>query len=228
MTSFYVANDEPNYFSDQSIVDGIGPGSRSRLSFGLFFFDYDLDGRMDLFQANGHVENEINKVQKSQNYRQSPQLFWNCGHDCKTSFIEIIPESNNDLGKKIVGRGAAFADIDNDGDLDVVLTQINDRPLLLRNDLQLEHHWLKVRLVQPGKNPDAIGAVVRIQLANGEILRREIMPTRSYLSQVLPEVVFGFGEQNTIAKLEVTWPDGTIQSVNDVGELDRLLLIDKL
>ncbi len=227
MSSFYVANDASTYFSDQSIVDGIGPASRSRLSFGLFFFDYDLDGRLDLFQANGHVENEINKIQKSQQYQQPAQLFWNCGKDCDATFMEVKTDAANDLMKSIVGRGAAYADIDGDGDLDILVTQIEDTPLLLRNDQALNHHWLHVKLSQTGGNTDGIGARVKVTLQNGDEMQQVIMPTRSYLSQVLPQAHFGLGNETQVKQIMVTWPDGSVETLTGIDKVDRVMVIQK-
>ncbi|NNM00788.1 MAG: VCBS repeat-containing protein, partial [Gammaproteobacteria bacterium] len=112
MSSLYVTQGAAPPFTDEAIVAGIGPTSRRALTFGLYFFDYDLDGRLDLLQANGHLEAEINKVQSSQQHRQSAQLYWNCGADCRSSFVPQPADSIGDLGTPIVGRGASYADID--------------------------------------------------------------------------------------------------------------------
>jgi hypothetical protein len=217
MTSFYVAQDDPAFFVDEAIGEGIGAPSRLMLTFGLFFFDADLDGRLDLLQANGHIEEEIAKVDPSQAYRQPGQLFWNAG-----SGFQLLPDARvGDLARKIVGRGAAYADFDGDGDLDVVLTQIGGPPLVLRNDQATGHHWLRVRLDGKAPNRDAVGAWV--ELRAGQVSqRRQVMPTRSYLSQVEPVVTFGLGAADKVDALEVTWPDGTRQAVPVPG-VDRLL-----
>src|SRR5437899_956393 len=124
MTALYVAQNKPLLFADESIPEGVGPESRRWLKFGLFFFDYDLDGRLDLLTANGHLEEEITKIQKSQTYAQPAQLFWNAGERAGGCFVAVPrAKAGPDLFKPIVGRGSAFADIDGDGDLDVVLTQ---------------------------------------------------------------------------------------------------------
>ena len=166
MTSFYVAQGFDWQFADEAIGAGIGAPSRLALSFGLFFFDYDLDGRLDLLQTNGHLEEDINAVQSSQHYRQPSQLFWNAGADSRFSFVEVDGQTMGDLSQPIVGRGAAYADIDGDGDLDVLLTQVGDRGLLVRNDQSLGHHWLRVKLVGNGttSNRDAIGAWVELSV----------------------------------------------------------------
>jgi hypothetical protein len=162
MSSFYVARDNLPLFTDEAVVSGIGPESRQALSFGLFFFDYDLDGRVDLLQSNGHVENEINVVQPSQHYEQPTQLFWNCGPQCGRNFVHVPLDSTGDLGLPVVGRGATYGDIDQDGDLDVVITQVNRAPLVLRNDQALGHHWLRVKVAGTGLNRDALGARVDV------------------------------------------------------------------
>ena len=225
MTSLYVTQDDPNFFVDDAIGEGIGAPSRRALTFGLFFFDYDLDGRLDLLQTNGHVEAEIEKVDPSQQYRQPPQLFWNTGPDQTRGFMQIPSSENGDLGQKIVGRGATYADIDNDGDLDVLLTQIAGPPLLLRNDQATGHHWLRLKLKGQAPNRNAIGAWVELE-AGGILQRRQVMPTRSYLSQVELPITFGLGTADQIESLKVIWPDGSEQGVDTVA-LNQLIVVEK-
>jgi hypothetical protein len=213
MTSLYVSEGGQDWFTDEAAIEGIGSPTRPLLSFGLFFVDYDLDGRLDLFQTNGHLEEEINQAQASQHYRQPAQLFWNAGVDAVPCF-RIVPSSTaGDLDRPIVGRGAAYADIDSDGDLDFIITQPGELPMLLRNDQALGHHWLRVRLIdEHGGNRDAIGAWVELE-SDGMIQRRQVMPTRSYLSQVELPVTFGLGDSDTIDRLTIIWPDGQRQNV---------------
>jgi hypothetical protein len=156
MSSLFVTEDGRAPFADEAVLMGFGPASRLALTFGLFFFDYDLDGRLDIFQANGHLEGDINVVQPSQTYAQPAQLFWNCGDACRTPFV--LAKNTGDLGKPLVGRGAAYADIDGDGDLDIVVVQNGRRAVLFRNDQQLGHHWLRVELKGRTVNRNAIGA----------------------------------------------------------------------
>jgi hypothetical protein len=226
MSSLYVTQSDPWQLSDEAIVEGVGAASRLKLSFGLFFFDYDLDGRLDLLQANGHLEEEINRVQASQRYHQATQLFWNAGPRARVSFVEVPHERVGDLSRPIVGRGATYADIDADGDVDVLLTQTGGPPLLLRNDQDLGHHWLRVRLIGgSGVNRDAIGAWVELTRADGVTERRQVMTTRSYLSQVELPVTFGLGAATEIRQLRVIWPDGQTRDVTEGFRPDRTLEI---
>ena len=232
MTALYVSSGSNSgsssgsnlLFTDDAIPTGLGPPTRMELSFGLFFFDYDLDGRLDLLAANGHLESEINKVQESQHYQQPARLFWNAGADELSEFASVQEENcGPDLMKPIVGRGAAYADIDNDGDLDVLLTQVGGRPLLLRNDQDLGHHYLRFRLIGGRANRDAIGAWIEVRVGE-TILRRQVMPTRSYLSQVELPVTIGIGNNEHVDDVTVFWPDGTSQKVTDYA-LDGVTVV---
>lgn len=222
MTSFYLSQGTPELFADQSATSGVGPPSRLALTFGLFFFDADLDGRPDLFQANGHLEREIHLVQPGQRYEQAPQLFWNCGNACPRRYLAA---GGGDLGRPLAGRAAGYADIDGDGDLDVLITQVGAAPVLLRNDQRTGHRWLRVRLEQDGPNRAAIGATVRLTTSSSNEAQT-IMPTRGYQAQVMPTATFGLGSKPGQPGLTVTWPDGA-QSRHAVPELDREQVIHR-
>jgi len=213
MTALYVSQKDPLVFTDEAITEGIGPASRQWLKFGLFFFDYDLDSRLDLLSVNGHLEEEISKIQKSQRYAQPAQLFWNAGNTRSGCFAPVAADTcGPDLFKPIVGRGCAFADIDGDGDSDVLLTQVGGAPLLLRNDQTLGHHWLRLKLTGTKSNRDAIGARVNVKLG-GQTLSRDVMPTRGYLSQSELPVTFGLGTAASPDEVEIIWPGGGKQRV---------------
>jgi len=214
MNALYVSGRDALVFADEAVTEGVGPASRLLLKFGLFFFDYDLDGRLDVLTANGHLEEDIHKFQQSQRYRQPAQLFWNRGSSRGTGFVTVPAEKcGGDIFKPIVGRGSAFADVDGDGDLDVVMTQIGGPPLLLRNDQRLNHHWLRLKLVGTKSNRDAIGAWVRVRIGS-QTLARQVMPTKSYLSQSQLPVTFGLGTASRVDEVIVTWPGGSVQRVN--------------
>jgi len=214
MNALYVSQRDALMFADEAITEGFGPASRLLLKFGLFFFDYDLDGRLDVLTANGHLEENIQKFQASQRYRQPAQLFWNRGASRGVGFAPV-PEEKCGAGllKPIVGRGSAFADIDGDGDQDVVMTQIGGPPLLLRNDQRLNHHWLRLKLVGTKSNREGIGAWVKVRVGN-QILARQVMPTKSYLSQSELPVTFGLGSASRVDEVEITWPGGMVQKVS--------------
>ena len=145
--------------------------------------------------------------------RRPAQLFWNRGAGRGMSFVPVPPaRCGQDIFQPIVGRGSAFADLDGDGDLDVVLTQIAGPPLLLRNDQALGHHWLRLKLAGTKANRDAIGAWVKVRVGS-QTLARQVMPTRSYLSQSERTVTFGLGAASRVDEVTVAWPGGAIQKV---------------
>jgi hypothetical protein len=227
MTALYVSQTQPLVFNDEAITEGVGPASRLLLKFGLFFFDYDLDGRQDLLTADGHLEQEISKIQQSQTYAQPAQLFWNAGERAGNSFQVVPPtKCGSDLFRPIVGRGSAFADIDGDGDLDLVMTQVAGPPLLLRNDQELHHHWLRLKLMGTKSNRDAIGAWIKVSVA-GQTLWRQVMPTRSYLSQSELPVTIGLGNASKPDAVEIIWPGGGTQRVDTVN-IDRETVITEI
>ncbi len=221
MSALYVMADGQTPFADEAVLEGLGPPSRLALTFGVLFLDYDLDGRLDLLQANGHLEHEINSVQPSQHYAQSPQLLWNCGDACRVRFVEA--RDTGDLGKPLVGRSAASADIDGDGDLDLLITQNGRRPVLFRNEQQLGHHWLRLRLQGTTSNRSAIGA--RIELtARGVTQRRELVPSRGFMGQMELPITFGLGAAERVESLVIHWPAGGRQEL-PVDRVDTLLTL---
>ncbi|HEY3968462.1 MAG TPA: CRTAC1 family protein [Planctomycetaceae bacterium] len=228
-TAFYCAECGPldsMLFTDHAVANGLGPSSRIWLKFGIFYGDLDLDGRLDILVANGHLESDIQQVQTSQRYAQPPQLFWNAGAESPAEFFPLSSElTGMDFARPMVGRGAAYADIDGDGDLDVLITATGGAPRLLRNDQKSGHHWLRLKLVGKKGNRDAIGAVVELQVG-GMVQRREVMPARSYLSQVELPVTFGLGGFDAVEHVTVHWPDGTSSDVPDVG-IDRLVTVEQ-
>jgi hypothetical protein len=223
MASLFVTADGRPPFVDEAVLEGLGSASRIPLTFGVLFLDYDLDGRLDLLLANGHLEHEIQKVQQSQTYAQPPSLFWNCGEDCRGRFVPVADAG--DMAEPLVGRGIAYADIDGDGDLDLLITQNGRRPALLRNDQQTGHHWLRVLLVGQAPNTGAIGA--RLELTAGGLTRyREVMPTRGYMSQVELPVTFGLGTAERVERLRIVWPDGSEQELSPEA-IDTSLVVEQ-
>ncbi|ELP31115.1 CRTAC1 family protein [Rhodopirellula baltica] len=222
MTALYVTKAGRMQFYDEAISTGLGPSTRLLLTFGLAYVDYDLDGRLDLFCANGHLEEDINRVQPSQHYEQPPQMFWNAGPEFETEFLPVGKEQlGEDFVEPMVGRGASYADIDLDGDLDLLITSAGRAPRLLRNDQETGHHWLRLKLVGDGEkcNRDAIGAWVSVTVGD-EVIAKQVMPTRSYLTQVELPLTFGLGEHDSIDNVSVQWPDGEVVEIGPV-EIDQ-------
>ena len=208
-TSLFVSRPGFPGFVDDSVLEGIAADSRGSLTFGVLFVDLDLDGLEDLVQANGHLEKDISIIQPSQRYRQPAQVFRNV-HDGSggATFSEVPTKRLGALGTPVVGRGLTAGDLDLDGDIDLVLTQIDGPPLLLRNDINPTPRSLRIELSGKAPNTSAIGAEVIVE-AGGRSMRRSVMPTRSYLSQVELPLLFGLGDDQVVDRIEVLWPDGT-------------------
>ncbi|TWT75706.1 TPR repeat-containing protein YrrB [Posidoniimonas polymericola] len=213
------------FFVDETVGAGIGWPTLNSLTFGLQFEDFDLDGRVDMLHANGHLEETISEVQPDQTYKQQSQLLWNTGARTGPVLTPIAPEEIGDLAIPIVGRATASADFDADGDLDLVITQVEGPPLVLRNDQRLGGNWLRVNLHGQAGNPHGIGAKIEL-VAGGVTQRRTLMPTRSYLAQSESSAFFGLGYHTKVESLTVFWPDGKsqqarVEAVNTAITVDR-------
>ncbi|MCI0693384.1 CRTAC1 family protein [candidate division KSB1 bacterium] len=182
------------------------------LTFGLLFADFDLDGYADLAVANGHIEPEINAVQQDITFAQRPQLFRNNG---RGQFVDISDQAGEAFAKPIVGRGLAAADIDNDGDTDLLVTVNGGSPMLLRSDAgEAAANWIKIRLLGDAPNLDAVGAAVTVWA--GELVQRKMVRTgSSYLSQSESNpIIFGLGPHSQTDSIAVRWPTS--------GNVDKL------
>ncbi len=190
-------------FVEQSPRAGLARPTLRWVTFGLFFFDADLDGWQDLFMVNGHVVNE--ERLRNVPYAQPPQLFRNRGNG---TFEEVMPAPGSGLDLRIVGRGAAYADYDNDGDLDLLLTTNQGQAYLLRNDTPRSTHFLRVITRGTRSNRDGIGARLRLHTARRQ-LTGMVRTGSSYLSQSELPVTFGLQPGEQVERLEVLWPSGT-------------------
>jgi predicted nucleotidyltransferase len=191
-------------FRDLSFATLIGRASIAQLGWGAEFFDWDNDGDEDLFVANGHVYPQVDPQEVGTTYAQANQLFENQGQG---DFIEVSALAGPGLAEVKSSRGMAVGDLDDDGDLDLVVVNIDLRPSLLRNEGGNRRHWLEVKLGQGGLNPQAIGARVRL-LAGGRWHQRELRAGTGYLSQNDQRLHFGLGEETKVERLLVRWPDG--------------------
>jgi len=208
-------NDGSGLFTDVAGATGISRMSVQSLTFGSFFFDYDLDGLQDILAVNGHVADDINVVQPRVKYAQPPHLFHNKG---KGKFDEVTSQLGRALQQPIVGRGAAYADFDNDGDLDLLLTANNGPVRLLRNDNGNQNDALRVKTVGTRSNRDGIGAKVTLKTSKGVRQFQMVKTGSSYLSQSELPLTLGLGrpEEGKTVSLEIVWPSGRKDAVAGV------------
>jgi hypothetical protein len=211
MAAFFVRQPS-GVFADEAIVAGIGAASRQHLTFGVLFFDYDLDGRLDLLTINGHVEDQIAIVQQSQQHAQPAALYWNAGPEAPATFVPVA--DTGALAEPMVGRGGAYGDIDGDGDLDLLLVPVAGPVRLLRNDAPAAR-WVRLKVVGTASGHESIGATVEARV--GETTRRRLVtPTHGYLSQSDPTLTFALAAGETLTSLKVTWPSGAVQTLSGV------------
>ena len=205
-------NDGNGLFVDEAPRSTVGRASLLSLTFGVFFFDYDLDGLPDIFSANGHIEEEIGRVQPNVQYRQAPLLFRNTG---KGLFENASGSVGPAFARPIVARGAAYGDYDRDGDLDVVVTTNDGPAYLFRNDGGDANSWITIRTRGVQSNRDGIGAVVRVTSASGTQWST-VKSGSSYASQSDLAVTFGLGADRTASSIDVEWPSGRKDHVENV------------
>ena len=206
-------NEGNGLFVDEAPSSTVGRASLLSLAFGVFFFDYDLDGQQDIFAVNGHIEEEIARVQPKVLYKQIPLMFRNLG---KGRFDSVGASLGAAFNVPQVGRGAAYGDYDRDGDLDILLINNQGPARLLRNDGGNKNHWLTIRTVGTKANRDGIGAVVRVESASG-VQVQTVHSGSSYCSQSDLALTFGLGPDTLVKSVDVVWPSGTKDRVTGVA-----------
>jgi hypothetical protein len=215
-------NEGSGLFVDEAPLSAVGRASLLSLTFGVFFFDYDLDGHPDIFAANGHIEDQIGRVQPRIGYREAPLLFRNLGNH---KFDNVSGQMGADFARPMVARGAAYADFDQDGDLDILVSTNNGPAYLFRNDGGNRNHWFSVRLVGVRSNRDGIGAVVRIKSASGEQWNM-VRSGSSYCSQSELPLTFGLGSDTSVTSVDVEWPSGPRQHFGAMAA-NRRIVVDE-
>ena len=208
-TNTLYRNDGPESFTDVTDRTGLGQTSLPFLGFGTNFIDGDNDGDLDLYIANGHVEDKAHLRDGRLTYAQTDLYFENGGSG---AFVDASATSGPALKGQYVTRGAAYGDYDNDGDSDLLLTNSNGPVQLLRNDLAADNNWISLKLVGIEDNRDAIGAVARLTCA-GRTLTRSIAAGGSYLSAHDTRLHFGLGGCGHIEQVQIRWPNGTRQTL---------------
>jgi hypothetical protein len=213
-------NSAEGFFTDVAHAAGIGLATMRYLGWGVGLVDLDNDGLLDLFVANGHVYPDIDAHGIGTTFLQRNQIFRNVGNK---RFRDVTAEAGSGLSIERSSRGAAFGDYDNDGDIDVLVINMNDRPTLLRNDTAPDNHWVTFRLVGAGGNRDAIGARVTVT-SGGRAQIAEVRGGGSYLSHNDLRAHFGLGDADRVSRLEVRWPGGAVETIDGL-DADRFYVV---
>ena len=222
MLGLYRASAKADVFVDQAPRTHIGRQTRDTLGFGCFFFDVDLDGRLDLLVNNGHIDETIARARPAVHYAQPPHLFLNQG---AAGFLDVAAAAGPGFARPRVGRGAAFADFDNDGDLDVLLTTNNGPPVLFRNDQTSGNRSLRLRLIGTRSNRDAVGAVVHYEA--GDLSgQRTVKGGSSYLSQSELALTLGLGKRDRCDQIRILWPSGRTEEYENLKAGLRLYVVE--
>jgi len=215
-------NEGSRLFIDEAPQSAVGRDSLLSLTFAAFFFDYDLDGYPDIFAANGHIEEQIEKVQPKVRHKQAPQLFRNRGGG---RFDHVSASLGRDFSVPVVGRGAAYADYDGDGDLDVLITSNHGPARLLRNEGGNRNNWIAVKVVGTKSNRSGLGAVIRLRSASGKQWQA-VQSGSSYCSQSDLTRTFGLGQDPQVQALEVEWPSGARDRVEGIAVNQVITIVE--
>jgi enediyne biosynthesis protein E4 len=224
MLSLY-HNEGKGLFVDEAPQSAIGRATLLTLGFGCFFFDYDLDGWPDIFIANGHIDPEIQKVQANVKYAMPPHLFRNLG---KGRFEEVTNSMGSSFIAPRVGRGAAYADVNNTGRLDLLLATNGGPAYLFRNEARAGstvNHSVRLKLVGTKSNRDGIGAVVRLS-AGGDTQTQMLRSGSSYLSSSELILTFGVAQHEKVDAIEIRWPSGQVDHLANIAAGQTIIITE--
>jgi len=208
------------FFIDATLAAGLGEVSLPHLGWGAGMADFDNDGLPDIFVANGHVYPEVDGLNVGQRYLQRKEIYRNLGGG---KFEDVARDLGGDVVTGKSSRGAAFGDYDNDGDIDVLVINLNDRPSLYRNDGGARNHWIAFRLEGSRSNRSAVGARIEIE-AGGRKQVSEVRSGGSYLSHDDMRIHFGLGDRTRIDRVRIRWPNGNTEERGPI-EADRFVTI---
>ncbi len=199
-------------FDDVTFTSGIGINTRW-LGWGCGFVDFDNDGWLDIFLVNGHVYPEVEKLETEAGYPQRKVLYKNLRNG---NFKDITEQVGGILLEPTASRGCAFGDFDNDGDIDIVINPVNDYPVLLRTGSTTNNNWISIKVIGSKSNRTGVGARIKV-MTEGKTQINEVRSGGSYYSQNDLRVLFGLGKEAKVKSIEVQWPSGAVDSVNDVA-----------
>jgi hypothetical protein len=218
-TSNVYHNNGDGTFYDAVLQAGLG-GNTKFLGWGVGLFDFDNDGWADIFMSNGHVFPEVDTKKLHLTYKQRKIVYKNQGTG---KFVDVTADSGPDLNLSRASRGVAFGDFDNDGDVDVVVVNMNEGPSLFRNDTKTQNNWLKIKCIGTKSNRSGIGTRVRVVIGKHSQIN-EVLSGSSYISQNDLRLHFGLGPAKMVDLIEVRWPLGLVESFKNVDANQLLVL----
>jgi hypothetical protein len=214
--------DGGGHYVDAAVPAGLAAPSLPFLTFAVLFSDYDLDGRADILTANGHIDENVRLMGETVTFQQRMLLFHNEGGG---RYREVGEQSGPGMQAKVLARGIARGDFDEDGDPDFLVSVNNGAPLLLRNDGARRNHWLHVRAVGTRSNRSALGTRIVIE-AGGRRQVGWIRSGSSYCSQSEPAAHFGLGPATRVDRMEIRWPNGAVETRADIAADQRLVVTE--
>ena len=221
-TNTLYRNEGGNFFIDNTIIAGIAEHTHRYLGWGIGFFDYDNDGYKDIFVANGHTMDNIAEVDRSTTTPQQNLLFRNLGNG---EFADVTAQIGEGFALRKTSRAAAFGDYDNDGDIDILITNWNQTVDLLRNDGGNQNNWIQIQAIGTKSNRSAIGA--RIKVVAGELTQyAEVKSSGSYLAFSDLRVHFGLNDAESIDLLEIRWQSGIVDSATNLSVNQRFIAVE--